>query len=443
MAAPRGLPDGDGDGGLTGLVRIGVVGAVAAVAVGFVTGSFRWLLREADGWRGDVVRWAADQPWPGWIAPVLVAAVGAFLARLLVRAVPVASGSGVQDVEAIWSGEAPPAPAAVLPVKYLGGLLAIGTGLVLGREGPSVHMGAVIGSETGRRLGMADDDVRILQTALGGAGLAVAFNAPIGGALFVFEEVTKSFRLRLTVVTFLGCAVAVACSRLILGDAPDFLVRGVETPPFAQLVLFLAFGAATGLLGVMYSVLIVRCLVWFDAVRALPPELKAAVVGALVGLCLWFAPFSVGGGDQIAQEVLGGGVGVAALAGYFAVRFLSGPVSYSAGTPGGIFAPLLAVGAVWGGLCHGTLVHLLPSIGDRAAPLAIVGMAAFFAAVVRAPFTGMVLIVEMTATTALLVPLLAACAAAVLVASLLRCPPIYDTLKERMLDARQTPAGER
>jgi CIC family chloride channel protein len=432
---------GDGAGGVAGLVRIVVVAAVCGVAVGLVAGSYRWCLRQADRWRLDLVDWAGRIHGAAWLVPVAVVVVGAVIGRWVVRLSPLAAGSGVQDVEAIWRGDAPPAPLPVLPVKFVGGVVAIGSGLVLGREGPSVHMGSVIGSATARRLGMGGDDIRVLQAALGGAGLAVAFNAPLGGALFVFEEVTKSFRLRLVLVTFVGCAVAVAFSRGILGDGPDFLVTGVITPPGWQIVLYAAFGCVTGAVGVAYSVLVVRCLDGFDRVRRLPPEVKAAAVGGVVGLLLCVAPLAVGGGDQAAQRVLDGGVGLAALSGLFLVRFLTGPLSYSVGAPGGIFAPLLAIGAVWGAVCQGSLVHLLPSLGDRAAPLAIVGMAAFFAAVVRAPFTGIVLIVEMTATTTLLVPLLVACAGAVLVATLLRSAPIYDTLRERMTRTQTTVPG--
>jgi CIC family chloride channel protein len=116
--------------------------------------------------------------------------------------------------------------------------------------------------------------------------------------------------------------------------------------------------------------------------------------------------------------------------GYLLVRFAIGPFSYSAGTPGGLFAPLLAIGAVWGALVHGVVGPLLPAL--HASTLAIVGMATFFAAVVRAPFTGIVLIVEMTATTTLLVPMLASSFAAVLVATALGNKPIYDSLRARM-----------
>ena len=129
------------------------------------------------------------------------AAAGATLAALIVRWEPLAAGSGIQHVEAVFLGEAQPPLIRLLPAKFVGGVLSMGSGLVLGREGPTVHMGAAIGAEAARRARLPDSEVRMMQTALGGAGLAVAFNAPIGGVLFTLEEVTKSFRVKTVLAT--------------------------------------------------------------------------------------------------------------------------------------------------------------------------------------------------------------------------------------------------
>jgi CIC family chloride channel protein len=369
--------------------------------------------------------------------PVVLVATCAAFARWLVRFVPLAAGSGVQDVEARWRADTLSPPWTVLPAKFVGGLVAIGSGLALGREGPTVHMGAVIATVTSRRLRLHRDDERVLQAALGGAGLAVAFNAPLGGSLFVFEEVTKSFRLRLTLTTLTGCATAVAVSRAILGDHPDFDVAAIATPPGWLIVFYVGFGLLTGALGAIYSRLVLSGLDQFARFPRVPPEARAAVVGAAIGLALWFEPLLVGGGDQLAQRVLGGGIVLTTLIGYLVFRFAIGPLSYSAGTPGGLFAPLLVVGAVWGAVVHTVAHPLIPALGDQSSALAIVGMATFFAAVVRAPFTGIALIVEMTATTTLLVPMLAACFAAILATTLLHSEPIYDSLRGRIPAGRQ------
>lgn len=198
----------------------------------------------------------------------------------------------------------------------------------------------------------------------------------------------------------------------------------------------------TGLVGVLYNRVVMRMLYTADGMRRLSPVARATLIGAIVGALLYVDPNLVGGGDSLTQDLITGmSLSVWGLLGFFAVRFLMGPLSYAAGTPGGLFAPLLALGALWGALVHSVAGPLLGEVADSRLPLALVGMTALFAATVRAPVTGIVLIVEMTAITSLTVPMLAACACAVLTATLLRSAPIYDSLRERMLNARAASPG--
>lgn len=418
----------------SGTVWICTVAVLAGIVIGFVGGAFRWCLQLADRGRVELVDWSHHLPGPGWLVPIAVAAAGATLAALVVRWMPLAAGSGIQHVEAVYRGAARPPGLLLLPAKFVGGVLAIGSGLVLGREGPTVHMGAAIGAQAARYGGLSDPDVRMMQTALGGAGLAVAFNAPIGGALFTIEEATKSVRLKTVLATLCATATAVACARLILGDRPDFLVDPVAPLSTVWIPVFVVFGLITGCLGAFYSRLVLSMLDAVAAVPRIPAVAKASIIGAIVGLMAFVDPHAVGGGDALTQLIVGGGALALPLAlGYFAVRVFAGPLSYAAAVPGGLFAPLLAVGALWGVLFVGVLNLLWPNDGHSlAVPMAIVGMAAFFGAVVRAPLTAVVLVIEMTGITALAVPMLAATAAAVLTAELLKSPPIYDSLRERM-----------
>lgn len=419
---------------MRGSVLICATAIVAGAVIGFVGGAFRWLLNAADVWRIDLVDWAHRLAGPGWLVPMVVAAGGATVAALIVRWMPLAAGSGIQHVEAVYRGDAAPPSLRLLPAKFVGGVLAIGSGLVLGREGPTVHMGAAIGAEAGRRARLTDTDVRMLQTALGGAGLAVAFNAPIGGALFTLEEVTKSFRRKTVLATVFAAATAVGCSRLILGNHPDFDVESVAAPALAWLPLFVVFGLLTGCLGVLYNRLVLGFVDHVKLLPRFPTIVKAAVIGALIGLVMFIHPLASGGGDTLTQLIVGGdSMVLPVVAGLLALRFVSGPLSYAAAVPGGLFAPLLAVGTLWGVLFVGGFNAVWPgNHAFLAVPMALVGMAAFFGATVRAPVTGIVIVIEMTATTSVTVPMLAATAAAVLAAQLLGSPPIYDGLRERM-----------
>jgi len=413
---------------LTGLAALG------GILIGVVGAAFRFGLSWCDAHRTQLIEFLQAFPAWGWLIPVAIAGVCAAIARWFVRYSPLAAGSGVQHVEAVMRGEAIRPPLSVLPVKFFGGLLAIGSGLALGREGPTVQMGSTIGSELAERFRMKPGDLRVMQAALSGAGLAVAFNAPVGGAMFVFEEVSRSFRLRLTVATLLSAGLAVGVSRLILGDAPDFKVENIELIPFAQVVNYFIFGMLLGLLGVAYNRFTVFSMDAVARLRSWPFEARAALVGVFIGVVGWFLPKMIGGGDVLNQEALLGGlpIGIVLLA--IVVRWVLGPVSYAAGTPGGLFAPLLLVGSLCG-IAFATGVNTFAPEHFQSQPvaMAVVGMAAFFTGVVRAPLTGIILITEMTATTGLLIPMMVSCFAATLAATLLKGPPVYDTLRDRML----------
>jgi chloride channel protein, CIC family len=420
------------DSGYRGLVRLCVIAVVGGALTGLVGGLFRAALTQADRFRMVVVDWAREEPAWRWMVPVVLAGVGVALARLIVRWVPTAAGSGVQRVEAAMRAEVEPAVIKVVPAKFVGGVLAIGSGLALGREGPSVQMGAAIGVRLARLGKTSAHNVRTIAAALAGAGLGVAFSAPMGGAAFVFEEVARAFRTQLVVVTLLGCGSALAVAQLIVGSQPVFDVQPPPADQLWQLPLVAILGALLGALGVAYNWLVVRLLDLFEAIKGVPAELKAGVVGGLVGLLGVIAPGLIGGGGSLNEEVILGGTATATLLGWVIVRWFLGPISYSLGTPGGLFAPLLLLGAGIGALFAEVLNALAPGLELSPTAMAIVGMSTFFASVVRAPITGVLLIVEMTATTSQVVPMVIAASMAVLVATLLKGPPIYDSLRARL-----------
>jgi CIC family chloride channel protein len=424
-----------------GLLRLGLVAVLAGGLIGLLGGAFRLVLLHAADLRADLVSWSEAQGAWGFVFPVLAVALCAAAARALVRLAPEAGGSGVQRVEAVMRGEETPAGLRVIPVKFVGGALALGSGLALGREGPTVQMGAVIGATLARWARLIEQDIRDLGAAVAGAGLGVAFSAPIGGALFTFEEVRRAFTLRLVVASLLACSAASGVALLILGAEPDFVFESPSILGLDSVLPVLVLGALLGALGVAYNRFVVRLLDLADAWPKVPPEAKAAVIGAAVGLLLWFEPLLVGGGDELNQWVLEGRAPLGSLLLVLAVRWFLGPLSYAAGTPGGLFAPLLLVGAAAGALFAGACNAALGMALDPVA-FAIIGMSTFFTAVVRAPFTGIVLIVEMTATTTQLMPMLAAAGMAMAAATLLRGPPVYDTLRLRMLRREAAALGK-
>jgi CIC family chloride channel protein len=416
------------------VIRIVSASVLGGILIGLIGGAFRYLLIMSDVLRSNLITWAHGRPYVGWLLPVALGAAGAWLARLLVlRVAPTAEGSGVQRVEAVFSGEIQPASARVVPVKFFGGLLAMGSGLALGREGPTVQMGASFGSWFSRFLIKEEEDRRVVNAASAGAGLAVAFNAPIGGSIFVFEELTSNFTPWLLIATLAAASVAVWLMRLMLGNALDFPVPQVSPTETWNKWPFLVLGAILGVAGAIYNAVVMGLLRISDKMPNLSSLQRAAIIGAVVGVAAWFVPAMVGGGATLTQSILSNQFTMVSLITIFLVRFALGPWSYAAGAPGGLFAPLLLLGASSGALFAGIVNHFLPHQSVSAVACAIVGMGALFSATVRAPLTGIVLTVEMTGRADLTLGLLGASVVAMVVAMLLQSEPIYDSLKRRML----------
>jgi len=432
------------DGG-SSLLGLALIAPVVGAASGFVGAIFRLSLDRADDLRNALIAWAHGWNFLGFIAlTVACAAATATSAWMVRRYAPKASGSGIPHVEAVLRGELPQAPFRLIPVKFLGGLLAIGSGLALGREGPSVQMGAVVAHIVGKAFRRSWPDLRTLLAAGAGAGLAVAFNAPIAGAVFVLEELVRRLETRIAVVALGASSTAILISRLLLGDTPDFQVAvsvqaTTATGPLPYAVaatwpLFLALGIVAGIAASLYNRAILGALSLAARLdERCPVEVQAAAIGALVGIIGWFSPGLIGGGDDITQRVLAGSAALGAIPLAFVVRFGLGVACYATRTPGGLFAPLLVLGAQLGLLFGALCQSAFPSLGIEPEAFAVVAMAAFFTGVVQAPVTGIVLVTEMTAAFTTLLPMLAACFAAMVTADMLRAMPIYDSLRERVV----------
>ena len=413
-----------------------IVGAFA----GLLGALFRLLLVHSDIWRNTLIVWAHGRGPAGLPLVVITAAIlVAFAAWLVRRIAPSASGSGIPNVEAALDRRMQPTLFwRLIPVKLVGGVLAIGSGLALGREGPCVQMGAITGhylSELSRR---DWPDARALIAAGAGAGLATAFNAPLAGAIFVLEELYKRFETRIAIAALAASVTAIGVSRLLLGNAPDFRVPSFPLVIGALSPLFFLLGLFAGLLAVLYNSMLLGALAIADRLSRFPVELRAGLIGAAVGALAWFAPSIVGGGDSITEGVLNGAGSLTMLPLFYGIRLVLSTASYAAGTPGGLFAPMLVLGAQ-SGLFFGLLVEgIFPGSGVQPEGFAIVGMAALFTGIVRAPLTGIVLTAEMTGSVTLVLPMLAASVIAMLIPTLLGSAPIYDSLLERILSR---PAG--
>jgi chloride channel protein, CIC family len=412
--------------------RLFPLAALVGLSAGIMAVLFRDVLSAVDTLRNSLIAWSRGQPLWGWIFPMIYSAGGASIALLLVqRYAPETSGSGIPHLEAVlqrirnldWS--------RVLPVKFFAGSLAIGAGLVLGREGPTVQMGGAVGDAISRALKVSPRERLTLIAAGAGAGLAAAFNAPLSGLVFVLEEVQRDFHPVVFGTAFLAAAVADIVARLGADPFPVFLVNKYPTPPLATLPAFAILGIVAGILGVLFNRSLVASLNFYGRVKN--KLLAAGVTGAVVGLIGWFVPIAIGNGHPLAELTISGQIALITIPVWFLVRFLLTVSSYGTGVPGGIFAPLLVLGALIGLAIGRIALMVVPSAGVGPAVFAVVGMAAYFTAIVRAPLTGVVLIIEMTGNYEQMLPLLISCFFAYAAAEYLKDLPIYEVLLERDL----------
>jgi CIC family chloride channel protein len=408
--------------------------ALVGLGAGLVASVFRIVLAELDTVRNGLIEWSHQFQFFGWLFPLAFGVVGATLSVMMVRRfAPETSGSGIPHIEAVLHRLRTLNWKRVLPIKFIAGALAIGGGLALGREGPSVHMGGAVGDAISRWLKVLPQERRTLIAAGAGAGLAAAFNAPLAGVIFVLEEVQRDFHPFVFGAVFLAAVIADIVARLLAGAFPVFTIPEYASPPTASLPIFVVLGILTGLLGVAFNRSLLGTMNLFTRLQGRWGLWIVAAVGAMVGIIGWFSPLVIGGGHLLAETVLAGNLILAVIPIFFLVRFMMTISSYATGAAGGIFAPLLALGALLG-LGVGQIANrFAPAMVPEPAVFAVVGMAAYFTAIVRAPLTGIVLIVEMTGDYQQMLPLLIACFCAYAIAELLNDVPIYEALLERDL----------
>jgi CIC family chloride channel protein len=416
---------------------VGLISGLAAVA-------FRGALAGADAARGAIVAFVhAHLPWTLPV-PLLLGAAGATVAIYLVRRfAPEAAGSGIPQVKATLYHLSTMEWRRVLPVKFAGGLLGIGSGLALGREGPTIQMGAAVGQMVSGWFSCTTRERRTLLAAGAGAGLAAAFNAPLAGLVFVLEEIQRDFSPAVFTATLIASGVADVTTRLLLGQMPVFAVQVGTIPPLGVLPFAFFLGLVTALLGVAFNRCLLAGLRLYDGVASSPAWVAGGLAGCAVGVVAIIAPDAVGSGHHLVERLLAGELPLATIAALLVVRFGLTISSYGCGAPGGIFAPLLVLGAGIGIVVGHLGQAVAPQWVGDAQLLPVVGMAAYFSAIVRAPLTAIVLMVEMTGNYSLVLPLLLACLTAYGIADLLGDRPVYEALLQRdLLRAGTKPALE-
>ena len=411
-------------------------GIIVGLVVGLIVGSFRFLIEKGFHLIQGLYQDQAHLVRNLFIISLFYLIVS-WLSAKLTRSEKDIKGSGIPQVEAELKGLMTLNWWGILWKKYILGILAIASGLMLGREGPSIQLGAVGGKGIAKWLKSSPVEERSLIASGAAAGLAAAFNAPIAGLLFVVEEVYRHFSRFFWVSTLAASLVANFVSLSMFGltpvlDMPD----NIPVMRLEQYWIYLVMGLLLGLSGYIYEKVILNIqLVYqflgrlFNISEAYYPIL-AFVLILPIG---YFLPHLLGGGNQLILSLTASHYTVGTLLLFFILRFVWSMVSYGSGLPGGIFLPILALGSLLGG-AMGAVCLQLGLISREQFPIFIIlGMSGYFGAISKAPLTAMILVTEMVGDIRNLMPLGLVTLTAYIIMDLLKGAPVYEAMLEKML----------
>ncbi|WP_367295242.1 chloride channel protein [Levilactobacillus yonginensis] len=416
------------------LTRLNAIffGSIVGLLAGVVVSTFRLAIEHLLTTVQGIYGWLGQHPL--WLIPWAVLLV---LAAILIghwgKQTPMIKGSGIPQVEGQLAGEMDYKWWPVLWKKFLGGILGIGAGLFLGREGPSIQLGGTIAQGFAESVHLTGSKRRLLIAGGAAAGLSAAFNAPIASTLFILEEVYHNFSTLVWLTALTSAVVANFVSNVVFGLTPVLHIQYEQALPLKYYWLLLIVGVGLGLLGYLYQWVTLRGASWYARLTWLPEHLNSIVPFLLVipiGL-LW--PITLGGGNQMIVQFARQTPLLIPLIGYFILRFVFSTISYSSGLPGGIFLPILTLGALLGAIGARGFVALgwLPAV--FIANFVIYAMAGYFAGISKAPFTAILLITEMVGSLQHLMPLAVVAIVAYITVDVLGGEPIYEAMLENMV----------
>jgi len=411
-----------------------------AFIVGLTTGAvgsiFRLTLTYIEDFRDSLYAGAGNSGFISWLWPILFAVLGISVALFIVKKfAPEASGSGVQEIEGALDGIRPMRWKRVLPIKFFASLLSLGSGLLLGREGPTIQIGGNIGKMIKDIFRQPDIENNPLVSAGAAAGLSCAFNAPLAGIIFVIEEMHEHFRFNFYSVAaiLIGSSTADIVARALVGTDPVIRMTVFSSPDLSGLWLFIILGLLFSVVGYLFNKLLILSLDFFRKLSKIHIIFFGIIVGLVIAIIGIFSPDMIGGGYDTISNVLDSSYTLYLLLVLFFVRMLLSIFSYSTGVPGGIFTPMLTLGVILGMLFGSVMQSHFPGLVSHPSIFAVAGMAGIFASTVRAPLTGLVLAIEMTSNFELILPLIITTVTASVATALLGNKPIYTTLLERIL----------
>ena len=366
---------------------------------------------------------------PSHLRVLLVPSVaGIVVALLIIYVFPQARGSGVNQTKSAVYISNGYVPFNTVVGKFITCALAIGSGQSLGPEDPSLQMGAGIASYIGRRLNLSQEKIRLIAPVGAAAGLAAAFNAPISSVLFVIEEVIGTWSAGVLGAVVLAAISGAVTMRSFLGPESFFRIPAFRVSSAAELLAYIVLGIVGG----VASLLFLKWLAYArPRIQALPHWAEyflPALAGLLVGFIGLWLPQVMGAGYPIVDQALHAQFTWKLLLLLAALKILATGFSFLSGTPGGMFAPTLFIGAMLGGAVGSVEHHFFPNLTGTIGTFALVGMGTFFAGFLRAPITSVFMVIEVSGSYTAILPVMTASLVAYLISRRYQQVPLFDML---------------
>ncbi len=409
-------------------------GAIVGLIAGFVMVLYRLLTELIFSRAKEIYSWAGDNVWR-IVSVFAILIILGFIVGKMVKREPMIAGSGIPQVEGILSRNLKMNWFKILIYKFLGGIIVIGSGLSAGSEGPSVQMGASVGQGFSKLFKRINIEEKFLITAGASAGLSSAFNAPLSGAIFALEEVHKNFSPLVLMSAMTSSLVADFVLKAILnpGLSLDFGVS-MPTLDLKYYWALILLGIVIGIGGAIFSKGIVIMQAMYNKMVKVPTYIKTIIPFVCTGIVALTLPELLGGGHSLIMSLPNGHYTILFLLVLLVFKFLFTIVCFGSGVPGGIFLPLLVLGGIVGDIFGIIFCQVMGLPHIFILNFIILAMAGNFASSVKAPITGMVLIMEMTGSFEHLLALAVVVIVSYITSGILKMEPIYETLLEKLLD---------
>ena len=419
-------------------------GALVGVITGVVVVGYRMALSLAQTYREMFYGYVRETLFDAqtiFALVMLIMIVSVLLGYIVVK-YPMVKGSGIPQVKGVLIRQMDFSWARELSAKFIGGVIAIGSGMSLGREGPSVQLGAEVGTGIFKIFKRSEYDKKYLISCGASAGLAAAFGAPLAGAIFAVEELHKVMSPLLITTVLISSVCAEFVSKYFFGFAPSFHIEVGTTYQLKYYFLIIVFALIMTVIGKLFEEALLKGQQLYARIK-INPIFKPIVIITITAFMGIFFIDITGGGHSLAEKIIRYDYTYKALFLIFVLKFLFTAACYSSGIPGGIFLPILVLGAVSGKIFGMFVIDLIPEVTHGyEVYFVVLGMASLLTAVVKSPITSTVLMLEMTGSFSHFFPLVTICMATFLMTEVVKMRPIYDTLLENMLPKGLVESGD-